>query len=297
MQDEPRMRDDVSVPIKRQPPTVRMRQLAAVLRHLREGAGLSQEDVAKDTKVNVATLYRIETGRTKPQPRTLATLLDAYGVTGSKREELILLLKDAGKRGWLNPSDSGLPEQYTAYINFEAEAREILNFETIFIPGLLQTPDYARAVIAGVLPTATEEEVQRRVDARLNRQQLLIGPDGPRLWVVIDESALRRLVGGSAVMRDQLRHLADQARVPHITIQVVPFKAGAHPGMPGSFVILRFGPIAPDIVYIDSMGGDLFLEEEAELIRHNMVFEHLRADALSPSDTAALLTSLSEDPD
>lgn len=297
MRGDPHMRDDVHVPTRRQPPTVRMRRLAVELRRLRDLAGLSQEDVTGQTGVNVATLYRIETGRTKPQLRTLNALLDAYGVTGSNREALILLQKDAGKRGWLNTSDSGLPEQYTAYINFEAEAREILNYETIFIPGLLQTADYAREVIAGVLPTATGDDIQRRVDARLKRQELLTAPDSPQLWAVIDEAALHRRVGNSSIMRDQLLHLATQARTPHVTIQVVPFKAGAHPGMPGSFIILRFGPIAPDIVYIDSMGGDLFLEEEAELIRHNMVFEHLRAIALSPSDTAALLTSLAEDHD
>ncbi|MEV4288870.1 helix-turn-helix transcriptional regulator [Nonomuraea bangladeshensis] len=274
-----------------------MRRLAAELRRLREAAGLSQEDVANQTGVNVATLYRIETGRAKPQPRTLNALLDTYGVTGPDREALILLQKDAGKRGWLDTSDSGLTEQYTAYINFEAEAREILNFETTFIPGLLQTPDYAREVIAGVLPTATEDDIQRRVDARLKRQELLSARDAPQLWAVIDEAALHRRVGGALVMRDQLRHLVAQARNPHITIQVIPFKAGAHPGMPGSFIILRFGKIAPDIVYIDSMGGDLFLEEEAELTRHNMVFEHLRAIALSPSDAVTLLTSLSEDQD
>ncbi|MFI6736314.1 helix-turn-helix domain-containing protein [Nonomuraea sp. NPDC050451] len=297
MQDEPYMRDDVQVPHRRQPPTVRMRRLAAELRRLRETAGLSQEDVTAQTGVNVATLYRIETGRTKPQPRTLHALLTAYGVTDRDRDALVHLQKDAGKRGWLHPSDSGLPEQYTAYINFEAEAREILNFETIFVPGLLQTAHYAREVISGVLPTATDDQVQRRVDARLKRQLLLTAPDSPRLWAVIDEAALHRRVGGPTVMRDQLRHLAAQARNPQITIQVVPFKAGAHPGMPGSFIILRFGVIAPDIVYIDSMGGDLFLEEEAELIRHNMVFEHLRAVALSPSDTATLLKALSEDQD
>ncbi|MEV4216739.1 helix-turn-helix transcriptional regulator [Nonomuraea sp. NPDC049725] len=297
MHDDPEVRDDVLVPTRRQPPTVRMRRLAAELRRLRDAAGLSQEDVTNQTGVNVATLYRIETGRTKPQLRTLNALLDTYGVTGPSRDALTLLQRDAGKRGWLNTADSGLPEQYTAYINFEAEAREILNFEATFIPGLLQTPDYARQVIAGVLPAATDDDIQRRVDARLKRQELLGTPDAPQLWAVIDEAALHRRVGGTAVMRDQLRHLATQARNPHITIQVIPFKAGAHPGMPGSFIILRFGMIAPDIVYIDSMGGDLFLEEEAELIRHNMVFEHLRAVALSPSDTVTLLTSLGEDHD
>ncbi|MGP3920971.1 helix-turn-helix domain-containing protein [Nonomuraea sp. 10N515B] len=295
MQDVLGMRDDAFVPTRRQPPTVRMRRLAAELLRLRRAAGLSQEDVAERTDVNVATLYRIETGKTKPQLRTLNALLDAYGVPRPDRDELTALQKDAGKRGLLNVPDSDLPEQYTIYINFEAEAREILNFETIFIPGLLQTSDYARAVISGVLQTATDDDVQLRVDARMQRQHLLTKEDGPRLWAVIDEAALHRLVGGPSVMQAQLCHLADQARNPRITIQVVPFSAGAHPGMPGSFIILRFDPIDPDIVYIDSMGGDLFLEQEAELIRHSMAFEHLRAVALSPADTAALLRSLCED--
>jgi transcriptional regulator with XRE-family HTH domain len=295
MQDDPQMRDDVLVPTRRQPPTVRMRRLAAELLRLRRAAGLSQEEVAAQTDINVATLYRLETGRAKPQLRTLNALLDAYGVSGSRRAALASLQKEAGKRGWLHTYDSELPELYTAYISFEQEARQILNYESLFIPGLLQTEDYARAVISGVLPSANEEEVERRVVARMQRQSLLTAKDSPQLWAVIDEAALHRLVGGPAAMRKQVFHLAEQARNSRITIQVVPFAAGAHPGMPGSFIILRFSQIDPDIVYIDSMAGDLFLEEEPELIRHNMVFEHLRAVALSPSDTAALLASLCED--
>jgi transcriptional regulator with XRE-family HTH domain len=274
------MRDDVHVPQRRQPPTIRMRQLAYELRRLRERAGLSQEDVSTETHVNVASIYRIETGQTRPQLRTLHTLLTAYGADETQRAEILALHKGAAKRGTLLAPDSSLREQYTSYINFEAEALEILNYETILVPGLL--------------PGATEDDRQARVDARLQRQQLLTSSDSPQLWVVIDEAALHRSVGGPAVMREQLLHLAKQARNPRITLQVIRFQSGAHPGMPGSFVILRFGPIAADIVYIDSMGGDLFLEEEAELTRHNMVFEHLRAVALSPSDTTALLTSLSD---
>ncbi|MEU8394922.1 helix-turn-helix transcriptional regulator [Nonomuraea sp. NPDC048892] len=292
------MRHDEQVPPRRQPPSARLRTLAAALRRYRANAGLSQEDVAAETSVNVTTLYRIETGRTKPQARTLKALLAAYQVPPTERATLLDLLKHASKKSWLN-TDTDLPEQYTAYINFEEEAREILNAETIFVPGLLQTRDYATAVITGVLPFATAEEVQERVDARMTRQRLLAASpssSSPHFWAVIDEAALHRRVGGTAVMRDQLRHLADQARQPNITLQVVPFDAGAHPGMPGSFVILRFGALAPDIVYIDSMGGDLFLEEEEELARHNMVFEHLRAVALAPQETITLLTTLSEDP-
>ncbi|MEU1393736.1 MULTISPECIES: helix-turn-helix transcriptional regulator [unclassified Nonomuraea] len=286
------MRDDDEVPTRRQgPPTIRMRRLAAQLRRLRQAAGLSQEEAAQLTAVNVATLYRLETGRAKPQPRTLIALCDAYGVSSAERETLRALARDAGKKGLLH-DDSELPEQYMTYINFEAEAVQILNFENAFIPGLLQTSAYAQAVIRGVLPDSSDEEVQTRVEARLKRQALLSSPDRPHFWSVIDEAALHRAVGGPQVMREQLLHLAEQSQRPGIALQVIPFKAGAHPAMPGPFVILRFGPNDPDIVYIDSSAGDLLLEDEAELTRHTMVFEHCRAVALSPDDTTALLTSL-----
>ncbi|WP_343949443.1 helix-turn-helix transcriptional regulator [Nonomuraea longicatena] len=277
---------------KRPTPTLRMRRLAAELLRLRREAGLSQEEVAARTDINVATLYRIESAKAKPQLRTLNTLLDTYEVEAGRRADLVALQKEAGKRGWLHAYDSELPGQLTAFIGFEQEAREILNYESLFVPGMLQTEDYARAVIAGVLPGATGGEVETRVAARMRRQDLLTTPDRPKLWAVIDEAALHRLVGGPSVRRAQLAHLRDCADSPHVTVQVVPFSAGAHPGMPGSFIILRFGPQDPDVVYIDSMAGDLFLEEETDLIRHNMMFEHLRAVALSPSDTLALLASL-----
>ncbi|GHH70104.1 transcriptional regulator [Streptosporangium violaceochromogenes] len=282
-------------PTRRQPPTVRLRRLAAELRRLREEAGLSQAEVNEKTDINLATLHRIETAKTKPQLRTLNALLDAYGVTGSRRTDLVKLQKEAKQRGWLHGFEADLPGQYSAYIGLEAEAQRAINYESLFVPGLLQTEDYARAVIRGVQPTATDDEVEARVTARLRRQALLEGDTPLRLWAILDQAALCRTVGGKTIMRDQLAHLARQAQRPHITVQIIPFSAGAHPGMPGSFIVLKFGTDDPDVIHIDSMAGGLFLEKEADIRRYNHICEHLRAVALSPNDSTALITSLRED--
>ncbi|GAA3419550.1 helix-turn-helix domain-containing protein [Streptosporangium vulgare] len=280
---------------KRQPPTVRLRRLASELRRLRQAAGLSQDDVVEKTHVNIVTLYRIETAKTKPQLRTLLTLLDVYGVTGDTRADLILLQKEAKQRGWLHNFEASLPDQYTALIGLEAEAEQAINYESLFIPGLLQTEDYARAVIRAVLPNATDLEVENRVTARMQRQALLEGDAPLRLWAILDQAVLYRQVGGETVMRAQIKHLAQQAQRPHITVQVIPFSAGAHPGMLGSFISLKFAEDNFDVIYIDSMGGDLFLEKEKDIQRCNNICEHLRAIALSPADTTALLAPPHED--
>ena len=281
------------MPTKRaKPPTVRLRRLAAELRRLRSAAQLSREDVEEQTGVNEGTLYRLETARARPQRRTLMALLDLYGADTSLRSDLLAIAQGADNQGWLRPYHSALPEEYTAYISFEAEARSVRNYESLFIPGLLQTEAYARAVIPGVLPSATKDQVDQRVQARIERQQLLDRPDPLELWAVIDEAAIRRLVGGRKIMHAQVTHLADAAAKPNITIQVIPFEAGAHPGMPGSFVHMDFkDPLDPELVYIDTMAGDLFLEADADLRRYRSMFDHLRATALGATDTASLLAS------
>jgi transcriptional regulator with XRE-family HTH domain len=281
------------VPTKRaKPPTVRLRRLAAELRRLRSAAQLSREHVEEQTGINEGTLYRIETARARPQRRTLMTLLDLYGAEDSLRKDLLAISRSADDQGWLRPYHSALPEEYTAYISFEAEARSVRNYESLFIPGLLQTEDYARAVITGVLPGAAPDQVAQRVQARMERQQLLDRAGPLELWAVIDEAAIRRLTGGRDIMHAQVTHLADAAARPNITIQVIPFEAGAHPGMPGSFVHMDFkDPLDPELVYIDTMAGDLFLEADADLRRYRSMFDHLRATALSATQTSDLLAS------
>jgi transcriptional regulator with XRE-family HTH domain len=279
---------------RRQPPTVRLRRLAAELRRLRAAASLTREQVSDQTAINSATLYRIETAKVRPQRRTLMALLDKYGVKDeTRRAELIALSQQSTEPGWLQAYESELPEQYTTYISFEAEARSLRAYESSFVPGLLQTEDYARALIAGVLPLATEDEVERRVEARLQRQAVLTRKKPLKVWAVVDEAALRRLVGGEKVMVRQLQRLIDASQNPYVTVQVLPYAAGAHPGMHGSFAVMDFPDDAdPALVYIESMAGDLFLERDTDVQRYAGMFEHLRAAALSPADSHRLMVDL-----
>ncbi|MFC4053482.1 helix-turn-helix domain-containing protein [Actinomadura syzygii] len=279
-----------------QAPTVRLRRLAAELRQLRKAADLTREEVVERTGVNVTTLYRIETARVRPQARTLTGLLDAYGVPDPKRSELTTLLKESAHRGWLHTFASDLPERYASYIEFESEAREVLNYECLFIPGLLQTEHYARAAVSGSDPESTRARIEGRVDARMKRQEALTKDQPLKLWAIVDEAAIRRVVGGREVMLEQLEHLLAAIDLPNVHLQVIPFDTGAHAGMHGSFVIMNFAEaIGPDIVYIESQAGDLFLEEEADIARYNLVSTHLRAGALSPSASASLIATAAKD--
>ncbi|KQX11781.1 DNA-binding protein [Streptomyces sp. Root431] len=279
------------MPDKRpRPPTVRLRRLAAELRKLRAESGLTREDVTARTGINEATLYRIERSRARPQKRTLVSLLDLYQADDRARADLLALQSGSNDQGWLRPYHSELPEEYTAYIGFEAEARTVRNYESLFVPGLAQTEPYASAVVKGVLPMASQKEVAQRVQARMERQAVLTKERPLQLWAIVDEAALRRTVGGRDVMRGQARHLLDLMAEPHVTFQVIPFEQGAHAGMTGSFVHMDF-PDAddPELVYLDTPAGDLFLESEAEIRRYKSMFEHLQAVALGPNDSADLL--------
>ena len=281
------------MPRQRSTPTVRHRRLAAELRRLRESAGLTQEDVSERTGKDRSTLYRLENAQQRPQRSTLIQLLDLYGTGPQQRADLLALLREASQRGWMQPHRSDLPEIYSDYISFESEARSVSNYESLFIPGLLQTEDYTRAVIRGILPHASTAQVDSRVTARMERQALLTADNPPQLWAIMDEAAARRIVGGPAVMREQLARLRDMAALPNVTVQVIPYDAGAHPGMPGSFIVLEFpDPADQSLVYIDSMAGDLFLEDDREIRRYILMFEHLRAAALRPDESVTLLAAI-----
>jgi transcriptional regulator with XRE-family HTH domain len=267
--------------------------LAAELRRLRAESGYSREQVENQTGVNEGTLYRLETARAKPQRRTLIALLDLYGVSDPLRTDLLDIARTADGKGWLRPYHSELSEEYAAYITFEAEARAVRNYESLFIPGLLQTEDYARAVISGTLPLASQTEVEQRVRARMERQELLRGGKPLELWAIVDEAAIRRMVGGRTVIRDQLAYLIEAAAMPNVTLQVITFDMGAHPGMPGSFVYMEFSePTDPELVYIDTLAGDLFLESDADLRTYEAMFNHLRATALGPAHTKDMISTV-----
>jgi transcriptional regulator with XRE-family HTH domain len=275
------------------PPTVRLRRLAAELRRLRADAGYSREQVEEQTGVNEGTLYRLETARARPQRRTLIALLDLYHVEPPLRDDLLDIARSADGQGWARPYRWQLPGEYAAYISFEAEARVVHNYESLFIPGLLQTEDYGRAMVAGVLPTATTAEIDERVEARTERQKLLEGDDPLELWAVLDEAAIRRVVGGPTVMPDQLSRVLDMMHRPNVTVQVITFDSGAHPGMPGAFVYMEFrDKLDPELVYVDTLAGDIFLEADEDIRRYKAMFDHLRAGALSPADSARLIASV-----
>jgi transcriptional regulator with XRE-family HTH domain len=281
------------MPSRRPSPSVRLRRLSAQLRELRESAGMTQEDVSERTGKDRSTLYRLETAQQRPQKSTLMQLLDLYGVAEPRRSELLTLLREAGQRGWMQPYRSELPEVYSDYIGFEDQARALSNYESLFVPGLLQTEAYARAQLRGTLPTASDGEIENRVAARMERQSILLKDDAPKLWAIMDEAALRRLVGGRDVMQQQIARLLEARSIPNVTIQVIPYGAGAHPGMDGSFVILDFpDPDDPSIVYVESAAGGLFLEEDPEIRRYILMFEHLRAAASGLDATAALLEAI-----
>lgn len=275
----------------RKAPTIRLRRLAGELKRLRVAAGLKQDDVAERTGLDASSIYRIERALNRPQRRTVMTLLSLYGVTDEGRKATLLgWLKDSGQQGWFQIYEPYLPEQYQTYIGFEYEAESLRNYESLFVPGLLQTEAYARAVISGVVPTISAEDVQRRVEVRMQRQIVFQRPAPMQLWAIIDEAAIRREVGGPSVMRAQLERLVEASVSPHTRLQVVPFGAGAHPGMPGSCIVMSFAdPFDAPLVYLDSLAGDLFLETADDVERFSATFERIAAQALTPAQTKKMI--------
>ncbi len=276
----------------RNPPTLRMRRLAGELRRLRTTAEMSREDVAEKTDINVATLYRLETARGRPQRRTLNTLLDTYQVPDDERAELLTLLKAAGEQGWLQPYFSSIPEEYSMYIQLESEAESVRNYESLLVPGLLQTPAYTKASTKGQNPTRSTEHVELQASIRASRQALLTRSNPLALWAIVDEAVLRRQVGGPDVMREQYQHLLSMMELPNITFQVVPFSAGSHPGMLGSFSLLDFPEPDPIVVCLETIAGSLFQETDAEVASCTMRYDHLRATAISPAESVRMVTEL-----
>jgi hypothetical protein len=234
---------------------------------------------------------RIETGRTAPHPNDVRVMLDLYGVTDRDQvSALVKLAKDSRQRGWWYSYRDVLLNRYEFFIGLEAEASSIRDFELAMIPGLLQTADYARALIGGGPLELDFDEIERRVEVRMTRQRVLEGDDRPQLWAILDEAAIRRVVGGTAVMRAQLEHLAEFGVQGKTTIQIVPYNAGAHPGQAGPFIVLAFAePAEPEVVYMETVGGNLYLDKPEEVRLYTTAFDHLRAVALSPGDTRVML--------
>ncbi|NVI91042.1 helix-turn-helix transcriptional regulator [Actinomadura sp. BRA 177] len=274
----------------RRSPTVRKRRLAAELRRLRKQCGLTREQVAERIGCAPVTITRVETGQSGARVGEVSLMLEVYGVTGDEREALLQVAKDARKRGWWHPYNSTMPKWFQVYVGLEEEAAVILDYAPETIPGPLQVEDYIRAVSLAGLQPPREEELERRVALRVKRQERLTSDDAPKLWVVLNEGAIWRQVGGAETMRQQLSHLIEMSRLSHINILVLPFSAGAHPAMHGPCTVLRFPESAdPDVVYIQYRRGSVYLEDPADIEHYVELFDQLRAIALSPDESRALI--------
>jgi transcriptional regulator with XRE-family HTH domain len=278
-------------------PTVRRRRLGLILRGLREKAGLTGEEVGAEIERSGSWVSRVETGRVGLRGRDLTDLLSLYRVDDQAlAAELLSLAREGKQRGWWSRFADTLAGPYATYIGFESEAAELLIFETVVINGLMQTEEYARATFEAARPPNTGDMVERKVKVRMARQQLLYRPTPLKAWAIFDESVLHRTFGGRHVHTAQLKHLEELSRLPNVTLQVLPFDAGANPGMIGSFTVVRFRSADdPDIVYIEGLTGDIFAEAEDSMLYHE-VFDHLRATALSPTESRQLLLRLGESP-
>lgn len=248
------------------------------------------EDAAASAGISPSHLSRVERAMVGVRVPVVRALLSTYGANPSAVTSLVELAQTATQRGWWHRYAGSIPDKYATYIGFESEASRIWNFEVISVPGLLQTERYTRSILQGGLARLGEDEIQRRVEVRMRRQALLHRDNPPALWVVLDEAAIRRQVGGAEIMVQQLEHLVTIASLPHVDIQVIPFAAGAHPGTPGAFVVLGFAdPGDREVVYIETMAGDLYPEGDADVRAAVQAFDRLRATALSPDDSASMI--------
>jgi transcriptional regulator with XRE-family HTH domain len=275
-------------------PTIRRRRLGVELRRHREAMGVTIDVVADRLGCSTSKVSRIETGHTSVTPSDVQNILDIYGVAESIKAELVQIAREARQKGWWHPYSAVLTG---AYVGLETAARSIRSYEQQVVPGLLQSEEYAIAMIRAARLDYPAEEIARRVRVRMERQALLIQDDPIDLRVVLDEAVLSRPVGGDAVMRDQLARLADAARLPNVTLQILPFEAGAHAGMDGTFVILEFEEEGDaDVVFIDNATGGLFLEKAEELGKYITIFETVQAAALPPEESIEMIEMLVEEP-
>ena len=271
-------------------PTVRRKRLGMELRRLREEARLTCEEVGGRLDCSGTRISRMETGRITVRPGDVREMLEIYGITGPGTDALVQLAREARKKGWWHTYGPALPTWFEAYVGFEAAAARFRDFQSMVMPGLLQTEDYARAVLHAAPHAGSAEEIDRQVALRMKRQATLGQADPPGMWIVLTENILRVHVGGPAVMRTQLRTLIDAAERPNVTLQVLPFTTAAfvHPISP--FTILDFPDAAdPAVVYLEHLTGSLFLEDAEEVARYTVVFDHLRAEALGTGRSIDLI--------
>jgi hypothetical protein len=271
-------------------PTVRRMLLGAQLRRLRAEAGLSREQAAETIRASAWKIHRLENGQVGFKERDIVDLLRRYGVTDrAEVDGFLALANEANTPGWWQRYGDVLPQWFRTYVDLESAATLIRTYEGQYVPGLLQTDGYMRAVVQGA-HLESSEEVGRRVRLRMARQMVLTREHPPRLWAVIDEAALRRPIGGPEVMRQQLERLIDATKLPNVTLQVMPLAVGAHSAMVGAFSILRFPDRElPDVVYIEHLTNAVYLDKREEVERYLDVMEFLCVDSEPPDRTVELL--------
>jgi transcriptional regulator with XRE-family HTH domain len=272
-------------------PTLRRRELASQLRELRKLSGRTVEDVAREMLCSPPKISRIETGVRPASLRDVRDLCTIYRVDDSLRERLMTLAREAKQQGWWNRYEDILIDRL---IGLEIEAAQISSYESCVIPWMFQTREYARAVIRGILPRISDHILDERLTARITRQEIITRESPPHFWSLVDESALRRRVGGSQIMRDQLKGMVELAAIPNMTLQVVPFSLGAHPGLDNTFTLLEFQSGQPPVVYVENMAGEFYIERESDVDRYREALLHLRAGALDPESSISLIEQLRE---
>jgi transcriptional regulator with XRE-family HTH domain len=270
--------------------------LGAQLRRLREAKGITRDDAGYLIRSSDSKISRMELGRVGFKERDVADLLTLYGITDDhERQALLGLARQANTPGWWHRYGDLLPGWFQAYVGLEEAATLIRTFEVQFVPGLLQTEDYARAVITQGNPGAPAEEVERRVGLRRRRQQLLTrpAPDAPRLWAVVDEAALRRPIGGRQVLRGQLERLVEATELANVTVQVLPFRVGGHAAEGGAFTVLRFAePDLPDVVYVEQLTSALYLDKLDDVDAYVAVMNRLDVESAPPHQTVEILNGI-----
>ncbi|WP_101255934.1 helix-turn-helix domain-containing protein [Streptomyces barkulensis] len=275
----------------RSAPTVGQLVLGRRLQDLREKAGLRREEAAKVLHVASATIRRMETAEVALKIPYVRLLLDAYGVTGHEAETFVALAEEANRPGWWQRFRDVLPDWFSVHVSLESSARVIRAYEPHVVPGLLQTEEYARHILRkGAVGRAVKGEVERHVALRMERQRLLTRADAPRLWVLVEETALRRPVGPPQVMRAQADRLLEEAERPNVTLQITEFSSGFHPGTYGPFVLFRFGlPELPDMVYVEYLTGAVYLDERTEVASHLELLDRMSAQAATARRTKEIL--------
>lgn len=273
-------------------PTVRRRELGARLKELRAGKGWTVEQVAERLLVSPSKVSRLETGQRGASARDIRDISNLYGLNDDQRQLLADLAKAGKEHAWWQPFS--LP--YSTYVGLEADATLIRDFGLGVMPGLLQTPDYARAVLMATVPRRAPDEIEQLIEARIARQERVLSAENPpQFHAILEASVLHRVVGTTAIMRAQLEHLLDASESSNVTVQVVPYEAGALPNANNKFIILSFASALPDVVFVEGLTGDLYIERKEDIETYNAAFGALEGLAKSPESSRATIVSILRD--